>query len=77
MVSNHGHSSKVLLTLLVGDREFGLSRVGPGEVGLRECCDPIPPSDGAIVVNIDGVEHRRNVFFPNGIGTDGERVVYF
>ncbi len=77
MVSQHGHSADVKLTLHAEGHVFQLDRVGPGEVGLRSHCEPLPPTNGAIVVTVDGIEHRREVFFPNGIGNDGERVVYF
>jgi len=77
MVSIHGHSAKVDLNLFVGDRRFPLCQVGPGAVYLEAACEPIPPTNGAILVTVDGVEHRMEVFFPNGIGADGERVVYF
>ncbi len=77
VVSIHGHCAKVELNLFVGDRQFPLCQVGPGEVYLDSSCEPIPATSGAIVVTIDGIEHRTEAFFPNGIGTDGERVVYF
>jgi hypothetical protein len=77
MISVHGHSATVKLRLIAGDREYSLARVGPDEVGLSEHCEPTAPTIGVIVVSIDGVENRRDVFFPNGIGTDGDRVVYF
>ncbi len=77
MISVHGHSATVKLRLLVGDQEYALARVGPGEVGLRDVCEPVSPTHGIIVVSVDGVENRREVFLPNGIGADGERVVYF
>ncbi len=77
MVSIHGHSAKVKLTLIVGDRQLPLGRVRPGEAYLREACGPIQATNGTIVVSVDGVEHHSDVFLPHGIGTDGERVVYF
>lgn len=77
MVSNQGHSAAVDLKLFVEGRGLRLSQVGPSEVFLDGSCEPLPPTNGAIVVTVDGIEHRREVFFPNGIGNDGERVVYF
>lgn len=77
MISVHGHSATVKLRLIVGDREYALARVGPDEVGLRESCEPVPATNGIIVVSVDGVENRREVFLPNGVGADGQRVVYF
>lgn len=77
MVSLHGHSAKVELALVIGDRRIPVGRIRPGVAFLRESCEPIPPINGAIVVSVDGVEHQSEAYFPNGIGTDGERVVYF
>jgi hypothetical protein len=77
MASVHGHSAKVDLNLLVDKRQLPLCQVGPKEVYLSEACEPIPATNGVIVITIDGVDHPMDVFFPNGIGTDGERVVYF
>jgi hypothetical protein len=77
MVSMHGHSSKVELNLCLGDRKLSLSQVGPGAVYLQGACEPIPATNGTILITVDGIDHRMDVFFPNGIGNDGDRVVYF
>lgn len=77
MVSNQGHSAKVDLNLFVGDRKLPLCQVGPGAVYLDTACDPIPPTNGTVLISVDGIDHRMEVYFPNGIGADGDRVVYF
>lgn len=71
MSEYHGYSSKVALSIIVGDVELSLSHVGPSGVIVRVPCQPIPPCDAKIVVKIDDAVSIKNVFLPQGIAGQG------
>jgi hypothetical protein len=70
------YSPKVALTLLVGERQLALSRVGPKEIIVRDQCEPIPPSDAKLVITIDDESKTYNVFLPHGIPAAPQKVQY-
>jgi hypothetical protein len=70
------YSPKVALTLLVGDHQLALSRVGPKDVLVRDRCEPIPPSDAQLVITIDDASKTYDIFLPNGIPAAPQRVTY-
>jgi hypothetical protein len=71
-----GYSAHVVLTLIVGDQKLALSHVNPSNVIVRDDCEPIPPSDAELVVEVDGRRIVRNVFLPHGIPNAPQRVSY-
>ena len=71
-----GYSSRVALSLVVGDQELALSLVHPGSVIVRDACEPIPPSDAKLIVEIDGQPQVRDVYLPDGIPNAPQRVSY-
>ena len=77
MSTYHGYSSKVALSLIVGDRELSLSHVGGSGVIVREPCEPIPPCDTKIIVKIDDSVSIKNVFLPHGIAGQGISAAFF
>ncbi|MCE9554984.1 MAG: hypothetical protein K8T91_16640 [Planctomycetes bacterium] len=75
-MSYSGYSSKVDLSLIIGDKELSLSHVGRSGVIVCEPCEPIPPCDAKIVVKIDDAVSIKNVFLPQGIAGQGISAVF-
>lgn len=71
-----GYSSRVVLKLVVGDQELALSLVHPRSVMVRDACEPIPPTDAKLIVEIDGQPQVRDVYLPDGIPHAPQRVSY-
>jgi hypothetical protein len=76
MSGTSGYSARVVLTLVVGDKKLALSHAHPGTVIVRDACEPIPPSDAKLIVEIDGQPQVRDVFLPDGIPNAPQRVSY-
>lgn len=53
----------------VGGLNLALSHVQPDRVVLRTRAT-LPPQQAEVVVSVDGREHRRVVFLPDGIRDD-------
>lgn len=66
MNSPHRFSTNVELRLLVGEREFPLSHVGPGYVIFREAVD-LPPGEAMLSIMVDGDDRQRCVRLPHGV----------
>lgn len=60
------HSAVVRLHLSIGGETLPLSHVEPNRVILRTHAS-LPPQQAEVVVSVDGREHRRSVFLPDGI----------
>lgn len=59
------YSGIVNLRLRVGDRDFDLSRIGPGYVVFRRPVE-LPPCRGTVIVKIDDRQHDWPVDLCNG-----------
>jgi hypothetical protein len=70
------HSAKVIIRLIVtnGDyrSEFGVSRIGPHMVGIREATNFPSQCNGTIFISVDGVTNSFHCRFPNGIKAGDE-----
>jgi hypothetical protein len=62
-------SANVRLTLVVDEKQYRLSQVCPDRVFLKEKCEPISPRNATIIVAINGVQDRSEVFLHEGIST--------
>lgn len=71
MADFQGYSSKVDLSLIVGDTELSLSHVGRSGVIVCEPCEPIAPCNAEIVVKVDDAVSVKKVFLPQGIPGPG------
>jgi hypothetical protein len=69
-----GYSANIELRLEVADRFVPLAQVGDTFVITREPAD-LPPGEATVVFSVDGVEHRRAVFLPDGMRPGNDRVV--
>ena len=69
----YGYSPKVRLWLECPTGNIQLSHVAPDWVIPQEPIT-LPPMHGVVVVEVDGVEHRRSVFLAEGISIDSRRV---
>lgn len=67
------YSSCVTLTLIVCGCEVELARVGSSSVLVKESRQSFDPCDATLVVEVDGVPQRRDIFLPHGIVV-GDRV---
>lgn len=77
MPTTGGYSARVRLSLMVEGLRLSLAQVMPGLVILREPCDPIPASDGQIVISVDGNEETMDAFFPHGVGGSELKAIYY
>jgi hypothetical protein len=67
MSDYQGYSAKVVLTLKVGEQRLALSHLGPTEMVVRDSCDPIPPGDAKILIQVDERKTKRRVYLPEGV----------
>lgn len=72
-----GHSAKVELRLIVGDKSYSLSHVGAGLVQLRDWVKPVPATKAMIVIIVDENETRHSVWLPCGIPGAVEPIPYW
>jgi hypothetical protein len=75
--SDEGYSARVNLYLLIAGTRISLGQVLPDSVVLQQECEPMPASQGTIVISVDGREDRMDAFFPHGIGNDGLMAAYY
>ena len=68
-----GYSAKVRLWLECEGEIIPLAQVAPDWIMPDRSCD-LPASKGVVVVEVDGIEHRRPVLLPEGISADSTRV---
>jgi len=67
-----GYSTTVRMHLIVGAQCFAVAQVGPDFMILETPVD-LPPTQGELVVRIDGDEKRRSIDLPHGArATDAE-----
>jgi hypothetical protein len=77
MDSRSRYSAKVSLALIVGGKTVPLSHVGPNEISVRNLGDPIAPTYGQILIEVDKSTKTLDVFLPNGISRDSYEVAFF
>ena len=53
MSNGSSYSASVVLTLVVGKRQLALSHVNPSNVVVCDACEPIPPTEAKLIVEID------------------------
>ncbi len=71
--SQGGHSARVNMRLLVGERSVPVVQLGPDFLLVGEPVD-LPPGEASMVMQVDGSESRWTVFLPNGISAATNRV---
>ena len=71
----NGYSSDLEGFLHVGSARWAIRELGPDYCVLRSPA-PTPPSDGEIVLTIDGEASRIPVVLPEGIDAAEARVTY-
>jgi hypothetical protein len=76
MIAHNGYSSKVALTLLIDGQRLALSHVGSSRLIVRDVCDPRPPSDAELVIEVNDSAETYKVFLPFGLPGPGEFVDY-
>ena len=67
-----GHSADVRIQLNVNGHSLNVAQLGPDFLTVRDNIEH-PPTEGEIVMSIDGRERRWNVFLPEGISPDRTR----
>lgn len=72
--SQGGHSARVNMRLLVGERSLPVVQLGPDFLLVGEPVD-LPPGEASMVMQVDASERRWKVFLPNGISATTNRVV--
>jgi hypothetical protein len=65
MTNSGGYSADVSLRLVLHGHELPLAQVGPSYCILREPVQ-FEPTDGQILIVVDGHETRVDAFFPQG-----------
>jgi hypothetical protein len=73
--NSSGYSTHVALFLVVNGREIELGQVGPQHCVVRHA-EAFPPSQGEIVMIVDGNESRVPVSLPSGASLGSRRVPY-
>ena len=76
ITQSRGYSPKVALTLSVDGRQLALSHVGPNDVTVREACDPIPPIEAELIIQVDDELETHKIFLPHGIPRAPQKVAY-
>jgi hypothetical protein len=76
MIAQSGSSSRVRLTLLIDDQHLSLSHVGSKAFVVRDACDPLPPSDALLVIEVNNSADTYKVFLPSGLPGPGQLVEY-
>jgi hypothetical protein len=71
--SQGGHSARVNMRLLVGERSVPVVQLGPDFLLVGEPVD-LPPGEASMVMQVDGSESRWRVFLPDGISAATNRV---
>ena len=64
--STTGYSADVRLRLIVDDREYALSQIGPDGITLRKPTS-LPPCEADVVMNVDDHQKVWRVWLPDGI----------
>ena len=64
--STTGYSADVRLRLIVDDREYALSQIGPDGITLRQPTS-LPPCEADVVMNVDDHQKVWRVWLPDGI----------
>ena len=72
--SQGGHSARVNMRLLVGERSVPVVQLGPDFLLVGEPLD-LPPGEACMVLQVDESERRWRVFLPEGISAASNRVV--
>jgi hypothetical protein len=70
--SEHGYSPTVRLWLECSSGIIPLSHVAPDWIIPQEPI-ALPPTPGVVVVEVDGIQHRRPVHLAQGISTSSRR----
>jgi hypothetical protein len=73
--ADRGYSAQFDGYLIVGDRSFPLARLGPSSLGLAKPVD-LPPTEGEIVLVIDGFEQRTRILLDDGVESQRHEAAY-
>jgi len=68
-----GYSAQVRLHLVIGGQEFELGQIGPDRIILRESIE-YPPGPAEVVMHVNDIEDRWQVYLPNGITANSREV---
>lgn len=71
--SQGGHSARVNMRLLVGNRSVPVVQLGPDFLLVGEPVD-LPPGEACMVMQVDESESRWKVFLPDGISAGSNQV---
>ena len=71
--SQGGHSARVNMRLLVGERSLQVVQLGPDFLMVGEPVD-LPPGEACMVMRVDESESQWKVYLPNGISAATNRV---
>ena len=76
MATASGYSARVALTLVVDGVQLALSHVGPSTVVIRDECEPSPPCNAELIIQVEDSVQTSTVFLMNGISGPREPVEY-
>lgn len=73
LASQSGHSAQVEMQLLVNGLVLPISQMGPDFL-LIDAPIKLEPATATIVMQVDASERRWNVYLPDGMSAENERV---
>jgi hypothetical protein len=76
MIAHNGYSSRVALTLVIDGVDLALSQVGSRRFVVRDKCEPLPPCNAEIVIEVNGSAESYKVFLPAGLPGHDQWVEY-
>jgi hypothetical protein len=76
-MADNGYSAKVVLRLLVNGAKLALSHVGPSGLVIKDDCEPMPSGNATLVIKVDQVTRRRQVYLPHGVPGPRQPVQFF
>jgi hypothetical protein len=71
-----GHSAKVVITLIHGERRIPVAQVGNSGILVRKLDEPVPPGEAILAIRIDDSKKRHRIVLPDGI-TEPNRFAKF
>lgn len=74
--TTRGHSAKVVITLIYGERRIPVAQIGNSGILVRVLDHPIPPGEAILAIRIDDSRKRYRIVLPDGI-TEPNRFAKF
>ncbi len=72
-----GHSARVVMTLLCGDRRISVAQAGNSGILVRTLDAAVPKGDATLLVEIDGRKKRKKIVLPEGIAEANRFAPFF